>query len=84
MESQPEMKPVESSNVESVGYVPDTRVLSVKFRGRPTIYRYQGVPPEIVEQFMNADSKGRFMRLAVIGKFTVEKAEPASFVEEGK
>lgn len=53
-------KPVVSSSLASVGYDPATRALEAEFR-KGRIYRYHDVPPEIFEQFMKADSKGRFM-----------------------
>jgi hypothetical protein len=53
-------KPVVSTSLASVGYQPATRILEVEFR-KGRIYQYHEVGPDIVEQLMNAESKGRFM-----------------------
>jgi hypothetical protein len=53
-------QPVVSSALAGVGYDPAKRSLEAEFRsGR--IYRYHDVPPEVFEQLMGAESKGRFM-----------------------
>ncbi len=53
-------KPVVSTCLAGIGYAAATQTLEVEFRsGR--VYQYHGVGAEIVEQLMNAPSKGRFM-----------------------
>ena len=49
--------PVESSNIRSLGYDPDTRLLEVEFKSG-TIYHYSGVPAETHRELMAAPSKG--------------------------
>lgn len=56
-----EMCPVQSSNVESVGYDTDACELHVRFLSSPIIYVYQGVPPEVHEELMSAGSKGNYV-----------------------
>ena len=53
-------KPVVSTSLASIGYEPARRTLEVEFR-KGRVYQYHGVGAEIVEQLMNAESKGRFM-----------------------
>lgn len=67
-----EMVPVEaSSNVEAVGYADGT--LAVRFKSG-TAYRYRGVPPELFEALMQAESKGKFIAARVVrGGFAFEK-----------
>ncbi len=59
------LQPVESSMIHAVGYDPERRLLEVVFNsGR--VYCYEDVPPEVYEALMAAESKGRFMRAAII------------------
>ena len=52
-------QPVESSMLRSAGYDPERSILELEFNnGR--IYRYFGVPPEIFDELMIAESKGRY------------------------
>jgi hypothetical protein len=57
--------PVDSSMIQAVGYDPQTRVLEVVFTSGRT-YCYEGVPPEVYQGLMAADSKGRYMRAEII------------------
>ena len=50
---------VESSNIKSVGYDPQTKELVVEFRGGQ-LYLYTGVPSIVYKKFLEAESKGRF------------------------
>jgi hypothetical protein len=52
-------KLVISSNLHSVGYDTNTRVLEVEFNSGG-IYRYSGVPDYIYENLMRANSKGTY------------------------
>lgn len=52
-------QPVESSMLRSAGYDPEREILELEFNnGR--IYRYFGVPHEVLADLMAADSKGRY------------------------
>jgi len=54
-----EREPVSSSLVESVGYDPDEAVLEVELEnGR--IYQYSEVPESTYQEFLAADSLGRY------------------------
>ncbi len=56
---------VESSMIHAVGYDADTNELEAIFTsGR--IYRYKGVPPEVYDKLLKANSKGSFMNSYVI------------------
>ncbi len=62
------LQPVESSMIHAVGYDPERQLLEVAFNsGR--VYCYEGVPPDVYEDLMAAESKGRFMRAAVIDMY---------------
>jgi hypothetical protein len=52
--------PVQSSNVESIGYSPMMRILEVCFK-KDRIYHYTDVPPDVYAALMASPSKGGFM-----------------------
>jgi hypothetical protein len=54
-----EREPVDSTNLASVGYDPQTRVLEVEFRNGG-IYQYFDVPLETYEELMTASSHGSY------------------------
>lgn len=54
-----EREPVSSSLVESVGYDPDEEMLEVELKnGR--VYQYLEVPESTFQEFLAADSLGRY------------------------
>jgi hypothetical protein len=57
-----EMKKVESSNIQAVGW--EDEVLEVSFVKGGT-YRYTGVPEEIYKAFMSSPSKGKFFHARI-------------------
>jgi hypothetical protein len=61
--------PTGSSAIKSAGYDADTRTLEIEFKGGG-VYHFRDVPPEIYEQFMAAESKGKFHAANIAGKFT--------------
>lgn len=52
-------EPVDSSNLVSVGYDPQTMILEVEFK-KGTVYQYEGVPMDIYTQLMTSVSKGSY------------------------
>jgi hypothetical protein len=60
--------PVESSMIQAVGYDPETHILEVVFTSGQT-YCYEDVPPDVYQALMAADSKGQYMRAAIIGVY---------------
>jgi hypothetical protein len=65
---------VGSSNVTGVGYDAATRTLDVRFT--TGVYRFAGVPPQVFDDFMAAESKGSFFAKSIRGKFTSTKLDP--------
>ena len=51
--------PVESSNLASVGYNPESAVLEIEFKSGG-IYKYSGVPQFVYDGLMNTASKGKY------------------------
>jgi len=60
----PVMHPVESSNLEGVGYDEEEEILYISFRPKRntprTLYRYFNVPGQIFSDLLNAESKGKY------------------------
>ena len=55
----PEMKPVDSAIIAAIGYNKESQDLYIRFNtGR--IYKYSEVPPELYQQFEEAESQGKF------------------------
>ena len=59
-----ERQPVKSTNVESVGYDKEEKVLEVKFKSGG-VYQYAGVQPEMYADLLKAESVGRFVSQVV-------------------
>jgi hypothetical protein len=66
------MKPVSSSNVDSIGYDESDEELFVKFNNG-SMYVYKDVPESVWEDFQNADSKGRFIHTDLKDIYDYEK-----------
>ncbi len=56
---------VESSMVHAIGYDPEERALEVVFTSGK-VYVYEGVPLDVYEGLMAAQSKGSYMRGMII------------------
>lgn len=53
--------PVESSQIQAVGYSPERKTLAVTFiRSPQSIYHYPAVEPEVYAAFVGAESIGRY------------------------
>ena len=64
-----ELKPVVSSNISAVGYNEETRLMKIAFKCKEntfTTYLYEGVEPEIYNEMLKAESKGKFLSENVI------------------
>jgi hypothetical protein len=57
-------QPVNSSNVESIGYNAEEKVLEVEFKSGG-IYQYAGVQPAMYADLLAAESVGRFVAQVV-------------------
>ena len=61
-----------SSNVVSIGYDPKTETLEIEFPSG--VYRYAGVPAQVHQDLMDADSKGKFIAEFIRGKYPFTRA----------
>jgi hypothetical protein len=68
-----ERQAVSSSNLVSVGYDPEARVLEIEFK--KSIYHYSGVPRQIYEGLMSAGSKGTYHAANIKKLFPYTKGE---------
>lgn len=60
----PQMNPVESSAVASIGYDAEAEEAYVEYLGGG-LYAYEGVPADVFEELANADSKGTFVNAVI-------------------
>jgi len=56
----------------AVGYDPKTQTLEVVFNSGG-IYRYADVPPQVYEDLLQTDSKGRYMWMNVLNLYPFER-----------
>jgi len=70
----PEMIPVDSSLIESVGYEEESRKLYVKLHSGPS-YVYEEVGPEMYQELLAAPSVGRFFLNEIKGVYPAKKLE---------
>lgn len=67
-----DMTPVDSSNLQAVGYDADSRELHVRFLNNDT-YVYSDVPEELHQELLRAPSKGSFLNRAIKGTYVYRK-----------
>lgn len=67
-----DMKPVTSSQIGAVGYDAETNTLRIRFKSGST-YEYAGVPSDIYDDLLTAESFGRFFGANIKGKFEYER-----------
>ena len=67
-----ERTPVSSSNISAIGYDADNQALEVEFTNG-SVYSYSGVPSVEYEGFMNAGSKGTYLRANIKNRYSFIK-----------
>lgn len=65
-----EMNFVSSSNIDAIGYDTETAELHVRFLKSGLTYKYPGVPQEVYEELMRADSKGSYFNRLIKPVYT--------------
>ena len=63
---------VSSSNIQSIGYDPNSNTLEVAFQ-HGGIYQYYNVPEFIYNGIMSAGSKGSYLHQNIKGKYRYRK-----------
>lgn len=61
-----------AGGVRSIGYDPTTRALLVNCESGDA-YRYAGIPKEVYDNLFAAESKERFIRESIEGRYPREK-----------
>ncbi len=65
-------KKVSSTNIESVGYDEDKKMLEILFRGSG-VYAYFDVSKKVYQELVSADSVGKYFHQNILNKFKYEK-----------
>ncbi len=60
--------PVSSSNIASIGYDQKTQTLEVEFL-KSGVYQYFDVPQAVYEEFIKAESKGKYLANQIKGNY---------------
>jgi len=66
-----EREPVNSSNLVSVGYDPNSETLEVEFKGG--VYEYYNVPQFMFDRLMQAGSVGTFFNAEIKNSYACAK-----------
>lgn len=64
---------VNSSNIRSIGYDPDEKVMHVEFPGG--VYVYEGVDPEVHEALISAPSIGSYFSRYIRTNFEARRLD---------
>ena len=76
-----QMIPVKSSNIKAAGHEANT--MRVEFTNG-TVYDYPGVSAELFNNFMQAESQGRYYHQFIKGKFNGTRVEKDKENGQGK
>lgn len=68
----PDMTPVSSSNIQSIGYDAEAEELYVEFLNGST-YKYTGVPTDVHQALMTAPSHGQYLNANIKGVYDYSK-----------
>lgn len=74
---------VESSHMATMGYEPNTQMLTIGFKNN-TVYEYYKVPPNVWDELKAAESKGKYLAKYVKGVFEYKKVEAPKTEEDVK
>ncbi len=66
---------VNSSTIESQNYNPMTGELEIKYKNSFEVYTYHGVPPERHTEFLEAESKGKYLNAVIKPNHGVTKGD---------
>ena len=72
--TQVKMYKVDSSQISSVGYSPDTETMYVEFKNGQ-VYRYLEVPENVFNNLKNSSSPGRFFLSSVKQYYDYSKTD---------
>ena len=72
-----ELQKVESSNIAEIGYDANSGRLRVRFISSGGLYEYDDVSKKLAEDFLQADSKGRFFHKNIRHQHVGKKIDEA-------
>jgi hypothetical protein len=72
--TKPTMDAVDSSNIEAIGYRPESRECHVQFKGGAT-YVHEEFPADLYAEFKASPSKGSFYHARIKNQFKTTKAD---------
>ena len=61
-------RPVTSSNIASIGYDENARILEIEFKSG-AVYQYLDVPQEVYVELMGSESHGKYLAARVKGNY---------------
>lgn len=67
-----------SSAISMARYNKKGKILEIKFKRDGKTYQYRGVPERVMEQFLSANSKGKFFNKKIRDKFTYKRVASKS------
>lgn len=62
-----------STAVDEIKYDPQTKILTVKYQNGNTYYDFPNVPQEVVTEFMEAPSKGRYLAYHIVPNYSTNR-----------
>ncbi len=74
------MHAVDSSSIEAIGYESGSRKLYIRFLQSRKTYVYYGVEKRVFQQFMQAESKGRYLNAAIKGCYAYDRVRRPAIV----
>ncbi|MFJ5457601.1 KTSC domain-containing protein [Pectobacterium sp. CHL-2024] len=63
---------VDSTNIESAGYDPNTSILEIEFKNG-SLYQYSGVPEYIFQELISASSVGVYFNQNIKNNYEFQK-----------
>lgn len=72
-DAEVQMKKVDSSTIDKIGYDADSKTLTITFDNGET-YNYKNVPEKTHKALMKSKSKGKYFHKNIKDKFESEKA----------
>ena len=64
---------VSSTAVRSIDYNPKNGNLDIQYTSGSKKYRYPNVPPEVVTEFLDSPSKGKYLYYEIAPKYSINK-----------
>lgn len=73
--------PVESSNINTIGYDPKGQLLEVEFKNGQ-VYEYRDVPPDVCGELLGSPSVGKFFSRHIRNIYPFRRREARDGIQE--